>query len=136
MVGVGTAVAVVALGSAVLSAPLASAQTTKMKDKTVVEVVNRSPYGDMLATVKGASLYTPPASGCSGGCLKVWPPLYVKKNTTPTGTSGLGTVEVVVGKKDKFQVTYNGKSLYTFTGDSGSSVNGNGVGGFSVATVG
>jgi len=107
-----------------------------MKDKKVVQVVNRSPFGNMLATVKGASLYTPPSTGCAGGCLSVWPPLYVKKNTTPTGAVGLGTVSVMVGKKDKFQVTYNGRPLYTFTGDSGTSVNGNGVGGFSVATVG
>jgi hypothetical protein len=32
-------------------------------------------------------------------------------------------------------VTYNGQRLYTFTGDIGYSVNGNGVGGFVVASL-
>jgi len=33
------------------------------------------------------------------------------------------------------QVTYHKQRLYTFTGDSGHSVNGNGVAGFKVAKV-
>ena len=127
--------------------PAASAHAAgvaaKSKDKKVVQIVTRTPEGatsavTMLATVKGRSLYTAPASGCTGGCLTIWPPLYVAKGKTPTGVgvTGLGTVSVMVGKKTKFQVTYMGKALYTFVDDSGTSADGNGVGGFMLATVG
>jgi len=137
---------VLAVAGAMAAVPAASAQAAgaagKNKDKTVVQVVTRTPEGStsavqMLDTVKGkgASLYTAPASGCTGGCLKVWPPLYVAKGKTPTGVTGLGTMSVMVGKKTKFQVTYMGKALYSFVDDSGTSVNGNGVGGFMVAAV-
>jgi len=142
----GALVIVLALAGAMASVPAASAQAagtaTKMKDKKVVQVVTRTPEGStsavtMLATVKGRSLYTAPASGCTGSCLTIWPPLYVAKGKTPTGVgvTGLGTVSVMVGKKTKFQVTYMGKALYTFVDDSGTSADGNGVGGFMLATV-
>jgi predicted lipoprotein with Yx(FWY)xxD motif len=90
----------------------------------------------MLATVKGASLYTAPATGCTGECLHIWPPLYVATGKIPTGVSGLGTVSITVGRYTHLQVTYNGNPLYKFKGDSGTSVNGNGVGGFMAATIG
>ena len=140
----GALVIVLALAGALASVPAASAQAagtaTKTKDKKVVQVVTRTPEDStsavtMLATVKGRSLYTAPASGCTGGCLTVWPPLYVAKGKTPTGVTGLGTVSVTIGKKTKFQVTYMGKALYTFVNDSGTSADGNGVGGFMVAVV-
>ncbi len=132
-----------AVGGAMALAPVASAESagaTKTKDKTVVQVVTRTPSGSstpvtMLATVKGKSLYTAPSSGCTGGCLGIWPPLYVAKGKTPAGVTGLGTVSVMVGKRTKFQVTYMGKPLYSFVDDSGTSVDGNGVGGFTVAAV-
>jgi predicted lipoprotein with Yx(FWY)xxD motif len=90
----------------------------------------------MLATIKGASLYTT-ASSCTGGCLGVWPPLLMAKGkTTPTGVSGLSTVKVTINGSHDLQVAYKGKRLYRFISDSGSSVTGNGVGGFKVATVG
>jgi hypothetical protein len=53
-------------------------------------------------------------------------------DTTPRGgpgVTGLGTV--TLGDGD-LQLTYNSEPLYTFTGDSGHSVNGNGVGPFLV----
>jgi predicted lipoprotein with Yx(FWY)xxD motif len=125
---------VVATAAIVLvpSAASASRVAPKSKSAEVVQVVDRAPFGQMLATVKGLSLYVDP-SPCTGSCLTVWPPLFMPKGKkTPTGTTGLGTVKL--GKH--LQVTYNGQALYTFASDSGSSVNGNGVGGFMVATVG
>lgn len=132
-VRVCTVLGLTALTGMALSVPAASAQTTSKK--RVVEVVTRGPFGKMLATVAGRSLYTPPPTGCAGGCLSVWPPLDVAKGVVPTGRKGLGTVQVKVGHTVHFQVTYLGKPLFAFVGDSGSSVNGNGDGGFSVATV-
>ena len=121
-------------GSAVV-APVA-AQAATSKAEAVVKVVDRAHFGKMLATEKGASLYTT-SSSCTGGCLGVWPPLLMAKGkTTPTGVSGLSTAKVTIGSSHDLQVTYKGKRLYRFISDSGTSVNGNGVGGFKVAKVG
>jgi predicted lipoprotein with Yx(FWY)xxD motif len=133
---VGLALGVVTLGGAMLAIPLASAQATTATKETVVKVVDRAPYGKMLATVSGASLYTT-ASSCTGGCLQVWPPLLMAKGKTmPTGVSDLTAVKVTIGISHDLQVAYKGKRLYRFASDSGSSVRGNGVGGFKVASVG
>jgi predicted lipoprotein with Yx(FWY)xxD motif len=130
------AAGVVALGAATAAVPLASAQATTSKSEAVVKVVTRGHFGKMLATVKGASLYTT-GSSCTGQCLKVWPPLLMASGKTmPTGATGLSTVKITIGTKHDLQVTYKGKRLYTFESDSGSSVNGNNVGGFKVAEVG
>ena len=132
----GAAIGVLALASAMASFPLASAQAKTTTTEAVVKVVDRHPFGKMLATVSGASLYTT-ASSCTGSCLQIWPPLLMAKGKTkPTGVTGLSTVKVTIGSSHDLQVTYKGKRLYRFISDSGSSVTGNGVGGFKVATVG
>lgn len=133
---VGIAVGIVTLGAAMVAVPLVSAQATTSAKETVAKVVDRAPYGRMLATVSGASLYTT-ASSCTGGCLQVWPPvLMAKGKTMPTGVRDLTAVKVTIGKSHDLQVAYKGKRLYRFASDSGSSVRGNGVGGFKVASVG
>jgi len=98
----------------------------------VVKVVSRHPVGKMLATVRGLSLYTN-AAGCNAMCQSIWPPLTLPKGSTavPTGETCLGTVKLGTLR----QITYRGQPLYTFTGDSGSSLNGNGQFGFLAATV-
>jgi predicted lipoprotein with Yx(FWY)xxD motif len=140
----GAALGVVVLAGSLASIPLATAQAANgastTMNKTVVRVVTRTPSGSttpvkMLATVKGASLYFAPSTGCTGGCLSVWPPLEIAAGKTPKGIGGLGTTTVMIGKKTHDQVTYLGKPLYAFVDDSGTSVNGNGVAGFSVAKV-
>ncbi|MFZ0666625.1 MAG: hypothetical protein WAM97_12800 [Acidimicrobiales bacterium] len=98
----------------------------------VVQMVNRSPVGNMLATTGGASLYIHPSGPCTGGCLSVWPALLMPAGKTkPKGAQCLTTVSTAGG----LQVSYHNQALYTFTGDSGSSVNGNGVGGFKAAKI-
>jgi predicted lipoprotein with Yx(FWY)xxD motif len=124
----------VALMTVTALAPSAVAHAAKKENKTVmvVEVVNRAPYGKMLATVGGASLYTTPAP-CTGGCLSIWPPLLIPKGKKiPTGVSGLATAKLAHHRR---QISYNGKRLYTFYADRSGDVTGNGVGGFSVATA-
>jgi predicted lipoprotein with Yx(FWY)xxD motif len=128
--------AVLVAGSlAAVTADLSVAQATPATQKKVqvVKVVTRKPFGKMLATVHGASLYYMPKGSCTGECLTIWPPLVMKKGSTatPTGTKCLATAKF----KTLRQVTYRGHRLYTFTGDSGTSVNGNGEGGFVVAKV-
>lgn len=129
----GAVVGVVALTAALAPAPAALARGAKNdKSVMVVDVVNRAPYGDMLTTVGGASLYTTTGS-CTGSCLGIWPPLVLPKGKKiPTGVSGLGKVRLAHHRP---QVTYDGKRLYTFYADSGGDVTGNGVGGFVVATT-
>ena len=81
---------VVAGSLATVAAGVSAAQavpaTTKLQ---VVKVVTRHPFGKMLATVKGRSLYTIASNKCTGSCLPAWPPLLMPKGSkaTPTGTS-------------------------------------------------
>jgi predicted lipoprotein with Yx(FWY)xxD motif len=101
------------------------------KGATVVEGVTRAPVGKMLATTAGASLYTI-AGSCTGSCLTVWPPLMMPAGKTkPRGADCLSTISMAGG----LQVTYNNKPLYTFEDDSGTSLNGNHVGGFVAAKI-
>lgn len=128
-VGVGTAM----VAGGLLGAPAASAQvaSSPRTAAVVVHVATRGKFGKILTTVKGLSLYIKPAGGCTGSCLTVWPPLLMPKGTTtPEGVAGLGTIKYAGGR---LQLTYKKHALYGFTGDSGTSVNGNGVGGFVVA---
>lgn len=100
---------------------------------TVVNAAARHGFGKILVTVTGGhSLYEHPKGSCSASCQSVWPPLLMPAGkTTPKGASCLATAKLGNG----LQVTYHGQRLYTFTGDTGHSVNGNGVAGFVVAKV-
>jgi predicted lipoprotein with Yx(FWY)xxD motif len=100
---------------------------------TVVNAAARPKFGKILVTIKvGHSLYEHPSGSCSASCQSIWPPLLMPTGkTTPKGASCLATAKLGTS----LQVTYHGQRLYTFTGDSGHSVNGNGVAGFVVAKV-
>ena len=134
---VRTAAAMTAVASLVaVSADLSAAQAVPAaaKKAVVVRVVSRRPFGRMLATPAGRSLYILPAGSCKGSCLAAWPPLLMRKGEgrrVPAGTQCLG--KAAFGHR--VQVTYRGKRLYLFVGDSGTSVTGNGVMGFKVAKV-
>lgn len=129
------AAAALAIGSlTAVSASVSAAQAVPQTGTkvTMVKIVTRHPFGKMLATVKGRSLYIKPSGGCNAACLAAWPPLLLPKHTTtPLGTRCLGTAAF----RHRRQVTYRGKRLYLFVGDSGGSVRGNGVSGFKVAKV-
>ncbi len=130
-----TATAVAVIGSVTgVSAGLVAAQAAPAvtKKAVVVKVVTRHPFGKMLATTHGRSLYIKPSGGCSGACLGVWPPLFMPKGKTiPLGTHCLGTMKA----GHRRQVTYRGKRLYLFASDTGHSVRGNNMGGFRVAKI-
>lgn len=128
IVVVGSLAAVAADVSAATAAPAA---TPKLK---VVKVVTRHPFGKMLATVKGRSLYYIPSNKCNKKCLAFWPPLLMPKKSkaTPTGVSCLSTLKFGTTRR---QVAYRGHRLYTFVGDHGTAVTGNHQQGFLVAKV-
>ena len=119
-----TAAALVAL---LVPATVGAAQPTK----TVAKQAQNTTLGKtILTTTKGRTLYSLSAeiNGkfiCKAACLSVWRPLVVPKGVKPKGPVKLGTIERPDGK---IQVTYKGRPLYTFTGDSkAGDVNGEGI---------
>lgn len=127
-------VAAVVIGGSAATAGIASAQirpATAGNSAVVVAVATRAPFGKILTTVSGLSLYINPA-GCNAACRTIWPPLLMPSGkTVPKGAACLATKKLGT----KLQVTYKGNRLYSFVQDSGTSVNGNGVAGFKVAKV-
>jgi predicted lipoprotein with Yx(FWY)xxD motif len=122
------AFAVGGLSTALLGGGTAGA-TTKAAKSVVVSMAKNAKFGKVL--VSGKTLYTLKASStpCTAACLKVWPALVLPKGATKaTAGSGvtaskLGTVSRSGGVR---QVTYQGKALYLFVGDTASGqVNGN-----------
>ena len=111
----------------------ASAKTSAHVVTPATRTVGGQSITMLVRPATGRALYTNPG-GCTGSCLSIWPPLLMPKGTTtPTGAKCLKTIKF--GTSGRLQVTYMGQPLYMFTGDSGHSVNGNGVAGFSAAKV-
>jgi predicted lipoprotein with Yx(FWY)xxD motif len=103
-----------------------------------VSAATRGSFGDILVSGSGATLYRydadkPNMPTCTGSCATAWPPLLLPVGTTSvkagSGLTGVGSVMLSDGRS---QVTYDQMPLYTFASDSGTSVNGQGVGGFFV----
>jgi predicted lipoprotein with Yx(FWY)xxD motif len=122
------AIAVAGLSTTALLDGSAGAATRAAKS-VVVSTTTSTKFGKIL--VSGKTLYTLKASktACTSACLKVWPALMLpkgaKKATAGSGVSPskLGTVTLASGAR---QVTYAGKPLYLFAGDTASGqVNGN-----------
>lgn len=56
---------------------------------------------------------------CTGSCLTYWPPVLVSAGQTPELATGLtGTVAALMRADGTHQVTYNGLTLYTYSGDT------------------
>lgn len=108
---------IVAILSVGLFAALATAKTTK----SVVKEAHSPSLGKTVLTANnGLTLYSLSAEKngtfiCKGSCLKVWFPLIVAGGVKPTGPVPLGTIKRPDGRR---QVTFKGKPLYTFEGDS------------------
>jgi predicted lipoprotein with Yx(FWY)xxD motif len=126
------AVAIVALGMGMGDVAGASAKVA------VVKTLKTAAYGVVLTSVKGFVLYTYDKdtknhSNCTQACPSSWPILSVKARYTPGGIRGLGEITRPNGRH---QVTYNGKPLYFFVGDtSRGQITGQGVSGFSVVKI-
>lgn len=136
----GTALVASSVVGASMLAPLTSGAATSTKTVNVVKILATTKYGKILVSAKGFALYTYSLdkknhSNCTGACLASWPALTVALGVTPTGTgvTGLG---VIVRSNGKRQVTYQGRPLYGFVGDTGrGQVNGQGVSHFFVAKL-
>jgi predicted lipoprotein with Yx(FWY)xxD motif len=111
--------AIVAVGGISLSV-IASTEAGAATGVTVSTTKNAK-TGTIL--VSGKTVYTlkPSSTACTAACLKVWPalvlPAGVTKAKAGSGVTGakLGTVRRSGGV---LQVTYGGKPLYFFSGDT------------------
>jgi predicted lipoprotein with Yx(FWY)xxD motif len=99
-----------------------------------------STFGKVLTGPNGMSLYThagdtATSSTCTGGCATTWPPLETTGQPT-AGTGVTGQLGTLTRPDGATQVTYGGLPLYYWQGDTkAGDVTGNGVEGFSIATV-
>jgi predicted lipoprotein with Yx(FWY)xxD motif len=106
------ALAIALVAVAVAGMASASGSTTVHKGHALGKAV--------LVNRSGMTLYSLSAETngrfiCTSSCVATWHPLTVRRGQKPTGSSSLGTVRRPDGKT---QVTYKGKPLYTFAGDS------------------
>jgi predicted lipoprotein with Yx(FWY)xxD motif len=123
---VGMAGALFAVGgvSTAFAAGTAGAQTSSS-----VATMKTTKFGTIL--VSGNTVYTlqPSKTACTTQCLKIWPEVLLPKGVTKAkagsgvDASKLGTIKRSGGT---LQVTYAGKPLYWFVGDTAhGQVNGN-----------
>ena len=107
-----------ALGmAAILGAAGAGATQTKVVAK---KADNETLGKTVLVNTRGRTLYSLSAETkgrfiCTASCLATWHPLLVPKEVKPRGPVKLGTIERPEGPT---QVTFKGKPLYTFGGDT------------------
>jgi predicted lipoprotein with Yx(FWY)xxD motif len=76
----------------------------------------------------GKALYvlTPSGNGCDSACLAIWPALTVHSGSKATAGSGVtkSKLGVTTDATGVHQVTYGGKPVYWFVGDSKGTVKG------------
>jgi predicted lipoprotein with Yx(FWY)xxD motif len=108
---------------------LVAVGTAGAATRTVVSSTKTASLGKIL--VSGKTLYTlkPSKTPCTAECLKFWPELLLPKGAT-SATAGPGVKAANLGTVKRsggtLQVTYSGKPLYFFAGDTGpGQVNGN-----------
>jgi predicted lipoprotein with Yx(FWY)xxD motif len=112
---------------AVLAPQVLAAQSSK---RVAAEAENATLGKTVLTTTKGRTLYSLSVEKngkfiCTASCLSVWHPLTVPAGVRPTGPVKLGTVMRPEGGT---QVTYKGRPLYRFGGDTkAGQANGEGI---------
>jgi predicted lipoprotein with Yx(FWY)xxD motif len=115
----------------VLLAALAGPAIAGQATKPVARQADNATLGKtVLTNVQGRTLYSLSAETkgrfiCTGACASTWRPLVVPAGVKPTGPVKLGTIERSDGRT---QVTFKGRPLYSFSGDSkAGDVNGEGI---------
>jgi predicted lipoprotein with Yx(FWY)xxD motif len=112
-----SALAVAAVGTTVAATAVSAHPSSAAK--LVVKTRQVSPYGTILTTSSGRSLYlfsedSKGHSSCNSGCDSTWPPLIVPKGDKISGVSGLDTIK----RGSKRQAALNGHALYSYVGDT------------------
>jgi predicted lipoprotein with Yx(FWY)xxD motif len=112
---------------AVASAVLVPAAMSEHSASRATLTARSSTYGKALFDGRGFVLYgftrDRGRSACYGACAKAWPPYFAPKGVLRVGAglkrSLLGTV---LRKNGRRQVTYAGRPLYYYVGDTGPGV--------------
>jgi predicted lipoprotein with Yx(FWY)xxD motif len=121
------ALLVVALTALFAPAGAGAAQATKQVAK---QAENATLGRTVLTTTRGHTLYSLSVETggkfiCTASCLSTWRPLLVPAGVKPKGPVKLGTIKRPDGRT---QVTFKGRPLYSFGGDSKpGDVNGEGI---------
>jgi predicted lipoprotein with Yx(FWY)xxD motif len=124
------ATALVGSGVAISSFGIAAAGASSTASVVIATVKNKT-LGTILVS-KDRTLYILKGNmSCTGSCLKFWPPVLLPKGIK-SATAGMGVsaskLGVVTRSGGSRQVTYLGKELYWFVGDTAAGqVKGNGV---------
>jgi predicted lipoprotein with Yx(FWY)xxD motif len=120
--------------AAAITSPTSAAPGTPATGATVRTATG--PIGTYLTGPSGRALYIWVAdskgkSRCNGACAAAWPPLITKAAPTASGgviSADLGMITRANGSR---QVTYQGRPLYYYVGDTGpGTTTGNGSNGF------
>jgi len=121
------ALCAVALAALCLPAISAAAPATK---RVATQAENPTLGRTILTTTKSRTLYSLSAESngrfiCTGTCTSTWRPLVIPAGVKPTGPVKLGMIKRPDGRT---QVTFKGRPLYSFYGDSkAGDVNGEGI---------
>jgi predicted lipoprotein with Yx(FWY)xxD motif len=135
-----TAVLAVAACTSGAAAPSAVGGGTSSNAGVVVGSASSPSFGTVLTGPNGMTLYThagdtATSSTCTGACATAWPPLETKGQPT-AGAGVTGQLGSLTRPDGTTQVTYGGLPLYYWEGDTkAGDATGNGVEGFSIATV-
>lgn len=122
--------ALLALTLLLIAIGASQALAARASKRVVAEAESAALGKTVLTTTKGRTLYSLSVERngkfiCTGSCLSVWHPLMVPAGVRPTGPVKLGTIE---RPKGGAQVTYKGRPLYRFGGDTkAGQANGEGI---------
>jgi predicted lipoprotein with Yx(FWY)xxD motif len=115
---------VVAL-AVVSAAVFAVGATGSTSPKATVNVASTSALGAIVVGPTGRTLYHYGGDhgktvACTGACAKLWPPLLLSKAAKPVAGTGITASKLGTLKRPdgSVQVTYDGFTLYSYTGDS------------------
>jgi predicted lipoprotein with Yx(FWY)xxD motif len=104
-----------------------------------VTVISTKQFGKVLATKGHLALYTwnkekDKKVHCTGACATTWPPITLPKGTKLAAhlAHAMGTFGTIVRPDGSTQLTYNGRPVYTFHGDTPTKILCNGVDGWFV----
>jgi predicted lipoprotein with Yx(FWY)xxD motif len=117
---VGAAAAAVAAAAA-----FAVGATGSTGVKATISVASNGTLGKIVVGSTGHTLYHFTGDhgkhvACTGVCAATWPPLLVGKTAKPLGGAGITGAKLgTIARPDgSLQVTYNGLTLYTYSGDA------------------
>src|SRR6059058_5776826 len=116
---------VIGMVAAVVLAPAAMSEQSAASRATLA--AHSSRYGTVLFDGRGFVLYAftrdHGRSACYGACAKAWPPYYAPKGQLRVG-AGIkrALLETVKRRNGRRQITYAGRPLYYYVGDTGPGV--------------